>query len=191
LQANLIVQERKYEKANINLIQAEKILKEKDEDVKMVQAEYDTVMEERQVRYRCGNDALRVPRFVVLGDNRSSHGLPSENGYGDRHDRGIVRRTGKMDGPDSHVQIGNGPSRRRCIDINGIPLLLRAVQSRIPKSRSEAMVRLYTDSENPEFYHHKRHHLVDRHGYRKYMVAFVYETRKTEYGRNERSRFAP
>jgi dynein heavy chain len=45
------VQERKHEKANRNLLQAEKILKEKDEDLKIVQAEYDDVMQERQVRY--------------------------------------------------------------------------------------------------------------------------------------------
>jgi len=45
------VQEKKHEKANRNLLHAEKILKEKDEDLKVVQAEYDAVMQERQVRY--------------------------------------------------------------------------------------------------------------------------------------------
>jgi len=78
-----------------------------------------------------------------------------------------------MDGADSRVQIGNRPSRRRCIDVNGVPLLLRAVQSRIPKPHSEEMVRLHTESKDPEFCHHKYHQLVNGHGYRKYMAACI------------------
>ncbi|XP_014480405.1 PREDICTED: dynein heavy chain 8, axonemal [Dinoponera quadriceps] len=49
LKANLLVQENKYEKANQNLDEAEKLLKEKDEDLKLVQIEFDTVMQERQI----------------------------------------------------------------------------------------------------------------------------------------------
>ncbi|KAI4493643.1 hypothetical protein M0804_001819 [Polistes exclamans] len=49
LKANLAVQEGKYERANRNLRQAEALLKEKDEDLKHVQQEYDAVMQERQV----------------------------------------------------------------------------------------------------------------------------------------------
>lgn len=49
LQANLAVQEIKYEKANKNLIEAEQRLKEKDDDLKVVQREFDTVTQERQV----------------------------------------------------------------------------------------------------------------------------------------------
>lgn len=49
LKANLAIQEGKYEKANRNLRQAEALLKEKDEDLRQVQKEYDAVMEERQV----------------------------------------------------------------------------------------------------------------------------------------------
>ena len=50
-QANLAVQESKYEKANRNLMEAESLLKSKDEDLKVVQREFDGVMEERQVIY--------------------------------------------------------------------------------------------------------------------------------------------
>ncbi|KOX80134.1 Dynein heavy chain 8, axonemal [Melipona quadrifasciata] len=46
--ANLAVQESKYEKANRNLMEAESLLKAKDEDLKVVQGEFDSVMEERQ-----------------------------------------------------------------------------------------------------------------------------------------------
>ncbi|KAI4504021.1 hypothetical protein M0802_000492 [Mischocyttarus mexicanus] len=49
LKANLAVQEGKYERANRNLRQAEALLREKDEDLKQVQQEYDAVMQERQV----------------------------------------------------------------------------------------------------------------------------------------------
>ncbi|CAD1473088.1 unnamed protein product [Heterotrigona itama] len=48
LKANLAVQESKYEKANRNLMEAESLLKAKDEDLKVVQKEFDGVMEERQ-----------------------------------------------------------------------------------------------------------------------------------------------
>ncbi|CAL7938026.1 unnamed protein product [Xylocopa violacea] len=48
LKANLAVQESKYEKANQNLMEAESLLREKDEDLKVVQSEFDAVMEERQ-----------------------------------------------------------------------------------------------------------------------------------------------
>ncbi|OAD58895.1 Dynein heavy chain 8, axonemal [Eufriesea mexicana] len=48
LKANLAVQESKYEKANRNLMEAESVLREKDEDLKVVQREFDAVMEERQ-----------------------------------------------------------------------------------------------------------------------------------------------
>ncbi|KAK9298339.1 hypothetical protein QLX08_008257 [Tetragonisca angustula] len=48
LKANLAVQESKYEKANRNLMEAESLLKSKDEDLKVVQREFDGVMEERQ-----------------------------------------------------------------------------------------------------------------------------------------------
>ncbi|XP_048268511.1 dynein axonemal heavy chain 8 [Bombus terrestris] len=48
LKANLAVQESKYEKANRNLMEAESVLREKDEDLKVVQQEFDAVMEERQ-----------------------------------------------------------------------------------------------------------------------------------------------
>ncbi|RLU26152.1 hypothetical protein DMN91_002318 [Ooceraea biroi] len=49
LKANLAVQENKYEKANKNLLVAEKILKEKDDDLQAVQSEFDAVMRERQI----------------------------------------------------------------------------------------------------------------------------------------------
>ncbi|KAF7401630.1 hypothetical protein HZH68_007450 [Vespula germanica] len=49
LKANLAVQEGKYERANRNLRQAEALLKEKDEDLRQVQKEYDAVMKERQI----------------------------------------------------------------------------------------------------------------------------------------------
>ncbi|XP_043247781.1 dynein axonemal heavy chain 8 [Colletes gigas] len=49
LKANLAVQASKYEKANQNLMEAENLLKSKDEDLKIVQSEFDAVMEERQV----------------------------------------------------------------------------------------------------------------------------------------------
>lgn len=45
----MAVQESKYEKANRNLMEAENLLKSKDEDLKVVQNEFDAVMEERQV----------------------------------------------------------------------------------------------------------------------------------------------
>ncbi|CAK9824517.1 Dynein axonemal heavy chain 8 [Anthophora retusa] len=48
LKANLAVQESKYEKANRNLMEAEGLLRAKDEDLKVVQSEFDAVMEERQ-----------------------------------------------------------------------------------------------------------------------------------------------
>ncbi|XP_015430178.1 PREDICTED: dynein heavy chain 8, axonemal [Dufourea novaeangliae] len=48
LKANLAVQENKYEKANRSLSEAESLLKAKDEDLKIVQKEFDGVMEERQ-----------------------------------------------------------------------------------------------------------------------------------------------
>lgn len=48
-QANLLVQESKYDKANRNLVEAENVLREKDDDLKLVQAEFDAVMQERQV----------------------------------------------------------------------------------------------------------------------------------------------
>ncbi|XP_026672559.1 dynein heavy chain 8, axonemal-like [Ceratina calcarata] len=48
LKANLAVQESKYEKANRNLMEAEDHLRAKDEDLKVVQTEFDAVMEERQ-----------------------------------------------------------------------------------------------------------------------------------------------
>ncbi|XP_043790719.1 dynein axonemal heavy chain 8 [Apis laboriosa] len=48
LKANLAVQESKYEKANKNLMDAENLLREKEEDLKVVQKEFDGVMEERQ-----------------------------------------------------------------------------------------------------------------------------------------------
>nr|XP_031825788.1 dynein heavy chain 8, axonemal [Nomia melanderi] len=48
LKANLAVQENKYEKANRNLNEAESLLRAKDEDLKIVQKEFDGVMEERQ-----------------------------------------------------------------------------------------------------------------------------------------------
>lgn len=44
------MQEKKYEKANQNLFEAEMMLKEKDEALKVVQSEFDAVMDERQVR---------------------------------------------------------------------------------------------------------------------------------------------
>lgn len=46
------MQESKYEKANKNLMDAENLLKEKEEDLKVVQKEFDGVMEERQVIYK-------------------------------------------------------------------------------------------------------------------------------------------
>ncbi|XP_063992717.1 dynein axonemal heavy chain 8 [Diachasmimorpha longicaudata] len=48
LKANLAVQQSKYDKANHNLREAEAILKQKDEDLRVVQSEYDGVMAERQ-----------------------------------------------------------------------------------------------------------------------------------------------
>ncbi|XP_015117111.1 dynein heavy chain 5, axonemal [Diachasma alloeum] len=48
LKANLAVQQSKYDKANHNLREAEEILKQKDEDLRVVQSEYDGVMAERQ-----------------------------------------------------------------------------------------------------------------------------------------------
>lgn len=48
----MAVQESKYEKANRNLMEAENLLREKDEDLKVVQREFDAVMEERQVIYK-------------------------------------------------------------------------------------------------------------------------------------------
>lgn len=45
------MQESKYERANRNLMEAESVLREKDEDLKVVQREFDAVMEERQVIY--------------------------------------------------------------------------------------------------------------------------------------------
>lgn len=47
----MAVQESKYERANRNLMEAEGLLKAKDEDLKVVQKEFDGVMEERQVIY--------------------------------------------------------------------------------------------------------------------------------------------
>ena len=44
-----MVQENNYEKANKNLLEAEKLLKEKDDALKTVQNEFDAVMRERQV----------------------------------------------------------------------------------------------------------------------------------------------
>ncbi|XP_067209496.1 dynein axonemal heavy chain 8 [Linepithema humile] len=48
LKANLVIQESKYEKANKNLCEAEELLKAKDDDLKIVQSEFDAVMQERQ-----------------------------------------------------------------------------------------------------------------------------------------------
>ncbi|XP_036143732.1 dynein heavy chain 8, axonemal [Monomorium pharaonis] len=48
LKANLFVQENKYEIANKNLLEAEELLKEKDDALKIVQNEFDAVMRERQ-----------------------------------------------------------------------------------------------------------------------------------------------
>ncbi|KAG7190763.1 hypothetical protein KM043_006835 [Ampulex compressa] len=48
LKANLAVQESKYERANENLSQAERALKAKDDDLKVVQGEFDAIMNERQ-----------------------------------------------------------------------------------------------------------------------------------------------
>ncbi|XP_011311117.1 dynein heavy chain 8, axonemal-like [Fopius arisanus] len=47
-QANLAVQQSKYDKANQNLREAEGILKQKDEDLRIVQNEFDAVIAERQ-----------------------------------------------------------------------------------------------------------------------------------------------
>lgn len=58
------MQESKYEKANKNLMEAESLLREKDEDLKVVQKEFDAVMEERQVIYKI----LRIYEFL-----RSQH----------------------------------------------------------------------------------------------------------------------
>ncbi|KAL6445584.1 hypothetical protein ACFW04_000844 [Cataglyphis niger] len=49
LKANLVVQESKYQKANKNLLKAEGQLKEKDDALKIVQSEFDAVMQERQI----------------------------------------------------------------------------------------------------------------------------------------------
>ncbi|XP_025155775.1 dynein heavy chain 8, axonemal [Harpegnathos saltator] len=49
LKANLLVQENKYEKANRNLLEAEDLLKEKDDELKLVQIEFDAVLQERQI----------------------------------------------------------------------------------------------------------------------------------------------
>lgn len=54
------MQESKYEKANKNLMEAESLLREKDEDLKVVQKEFDAVMEERQVIYKI----LRICEFL-------------------------------------------------------------------------------------------------------------------------------
>lgn len=54
------MQESKYEKANKNLMEAESLLREKDEDLKVVQKEFDAVMEERQVIYKI----LRIYEFL-------------------------------------------------------------------------------------------------------------------------------
>lgn len=48
----MAVQEGKYDRANRNLAEAESTLKAKDEDLKVVQAEFDAVMEERQVIHK-------------------------------------------------------------------------------------------------------------------------------------------
>ncbi|KAG5338491.1 DYH8 protein, partial [Acromyrmex heyeri] len=48
LKANLLVQEKYYEKANKNLGGAEQLLKEKDDALTIVQNEFDAVMQERQ-----------------------------------------------------------------------------------------------------------------------------------------------
>ncbi|KAG5316447.1 DYH8 protein, partial [Acromyrmex insinuator] len=48
LKANLLVQEKYYEKANKNLLEAEKLLKEKDDALTIVQSDFDAVMQERQ-----------------------------------------------------------------------------------------------------------------------------------------------
>ncbi|EFN74803.1 Dynein heavy chain 8, axonemal [Camponotus floridanus] len=48
LKADLVIQESKYEKANKNLLEAEGLLKEKDDALKIVQSEFDAVMQERQ-----------------------------------------------------------------------------------------------------------------------------------------------
>lgn len=48
-QANLAVQESKHERANKNLEEAEGLLRAKDEELKVVQDEYDAIMRERQV----------------------------------------------------------------------------------------------------------------------------------------------
>ncbi|XP_018316536.1 dynein heavy chain 8, axonemal [Mycetomoellerius zeteki] len=48
LKANLLVQENYYDKANKNLLKAEELLKEKDDALKIVQNEFDAVMQERQ-----------------------------------------------------------------------------------------------------------------------------------------------
>ncbi|XP_011871302.1 PREDICTED: dynein heavy chain 8, axonemal [Vollenhovia emeryi] len=49
LKANLAVQENYYEKANKNLLEAEELLGEKDDALKIVQNEFDAVMRERQI----------------------------------------------------------------------------------------------------------------------------------------------
>ncbi|XP_029675665.1 LOW QUALITY PROTEIN: dynein heavy chain 8, axonemal-like [Formica exsecta] len=49
LKANLLVQESKYGKANRNLLEAEELLKEKDDALKIVQSEFDAMMQERQI----------------------------------------------------------------------------------------------------------------------------------------------
>ncbi|CAL1673547.1 unnamed protein product [Lasius platythorax] len=49
LKANLVIQESKYEKANSNLLEAEELLKEKDDALKIVQSEFDAMMQERQI----------------------------------------------------------------------------------------------------------------------------------------------
>ncbi|XP_051153326.1 dynein axonemal heavy chain 8 isoform X1 [Leptopilina boulardi] len=48
LKANLAVQQGKHDKANRNLQQAEAVLKEKDEELKVVKKDFDAVMAERQ-----------------------------------------------------------------------------------------------------------------------------------------------
>ncbi|XP_018342058.1 PREDICTED: dynein heavy chain 8, axonemal [Trachymyrmex septentrionalis] len=48
LKANLFVQQNYYEKANRDLLKAEELLKEKDDALKIVQNEFDAVMQERQ-----------------------------------------------------------------------------------------------------------------------------------------------
>lgn len=67
LQANLAVQQGKHEKANKNLQQAEALLKEKDEELKIVKKEFDAVMAERQVNFFITRDfILNFSRFLII-----------------------------------------------------------------------------------------------------------------------------